>query len=69
MPQSDTPSRPKNRLVPCRDVAGRRRNIVVFADGDRIVMTAPPGETAILEPVEVGELRAALRDSASETTA
>jgi hypothetical protein len=69
MMRSGTPSRSKNRLVACRDVAGRRRNIVVFADGDRIVLTAPPGETAILEPFEVGELRAALRDSASETTA
>jgi len=69
MSRTDTPSRPKNRLVPCRDVAGRRRNIVVFADGDRIVLTAPPGETVILEPLEVGELRAALHDSAAETTA
>jgi hypothetical protein len=50
-------------------VASRRRNIIVFADGDRIVLTAPPGETAILEPREVDELRAALHDSASELTA
>ena len=69
MPRSDTPARPKNRLIPCRDVASRRRNIIVFADGDRIVLTTPPGETAILEPLEVDELRAALHDSASEITA
>jgi hypothetical protein len=32
MIRSGTPSRSKNRLVACRDVAGRRRNIVVFAE-------------------------------------
>lgn len=53
----------KDWLVTCRDVAGRRRDIIVFSDGGRVVMIAPPGETAVLAPLEVGRLRAALRDA------
>jgi hypothetical protein len=53
----------KDWLVSCRDVAGRRRDIIVFTDGGRVVLIAPPGETAVLAPLEVGRLRAALRDA------
>jgi hypothetical protein len=28
-----------------------------------VVLVAPPGETAVLAPLEVGRLRAALRDA------
>ncbi|AUS79629.1 hypothetical protein C1701_16155 [Actinoalloteichus sp. AHMU CJ021] len=49
--------------VNCRDVAGRRRDVVVFVDQGQVVLTAPPGETAVLSPLEVGRLRAALRDA------
>lgn len=47
----------------CRDVAGRRREILVCTEGDHVVLVAPPGETAVLSPLEVGRLRAALRDA------
>jgi hypothetical protein len=56
----------KDRLISCRDVAGRRREIIVFADHGRVVMVSPPGETAVLTPLEVGRLRAALRDAILE---
>ncbi|HEY0637292.1 MAG TPA: hypothetical protein VGD67_06570 [Pseudonocardiaceae bacterium] len=56
----------KDWLITCRDVAGRRRDIIVFTDEGRVVMVAPPGETAVLSPLEVGRLRAALRDAVVE---
>jgi hypothetical protein len=53
----------KDWLISCRDVTGRRRDIIVFTDSGRVVLIAPPGETAVLAPLEVGRLRAALRDA------
>lgn len=50
--------------VGCRDLAGRRRDLTVFVGtDDKIVLVAPPGEAAVLGPLEVGRLRAALRDA------
>ncbi|GAA3583944.1 hypothetical protein GCM10022222_80820 [Amycolatopsis ultiminotia] len=50
--------------VGCRDLAGRRRDLTVFVSSeDKIVIVAPPGEAAVLGPLEVGRLRAALRDA------
>lgn len=49
--------------VSCRDAGGRRRAVQVYAEGDHVVLVAPPGETAVLSPLEVGRLRAALRDA------
>ncbi|WP_236789444.1 hypothetical protein [Amycolatopsis sp. GM8] len=49
--------------VSCRDLAGRKRDLTVFISSDRIVVVAPPGEAAVLEPLDVGRLRAALRDA------
>lgn len=50
-------------LVSCRDVAGRRRDMTIMASDGRVVVVAPPGELAVLAPLEVGRLRAALRDA------
>ncbi|MBO0840247.1 MAG: hypothetical protein J2O49_05460 [Sciscionella sp.] len=50
--------------ITCRDVAGRRRELTVMVNADRVVIVAPPGEMALLAPHEVGRLRAALRDAA-----
>ncbi len=50
-------------VVSCRDIAGRRRDVTVFVRQGRVVLVAPPGETAILSPLDVGRLRAALRDA------
>ncbi|GAA1981753.1 hypothetical protein [Amycolatopsis minnesotensis] len=49
--------------VSCRDLAGRRRDLTVFVSSDRVVIVAPPGEAAVLAPLDVGRLRAALRDA------
>ncbi|MFL6124088.1 hypothetical protein [Actinophytocola sp.] len=49
--------------VTCRDVAGRRRDLTVFVRQGRVVLVAPPGETAVLNPLDVGRLRAVLRDA------
>ncbi|MBP2474307.1 hypothetical protein JOF53_003179 [Crossiella equi] len=54
----------KEWQVWCRDVAGRRKELTVFVKQGSVVIVAPPGEAAVLEPLEVGRLRAALREAA-----
>ncbi|GAB3462423.1 hypothetical protein [Actinophytocola sediminis] len=57
--------------IACRDVAGRRRDLTVFVRQGRVVLVTPPGETAVLAALDVGRLRAVLRDAvleASKTT-
>lgn len=49
--------------VNCRDIAGRRRDVTIFVRQGRVVLVAPPGETAVFSPLDVGRLRAALRDA------
>lgn len=49
--------------VGCRDIAGRRRDMTVLAQAGQVVIVSPPGELAVLTPLEVGRLRAALRDA------
>lgn len=62
----DVESLRKDWLISCRDVAGRRRNIIVFTDRDQVVVVAPAGETAVLTSQEVERLRTALSDAAHE---
>lgn len=50
--------------VTCRDAAGKRQGVSITTDGGSVVVVTPPGETAVLSPLEVGRLRAALRDAA-----
>ncbi|WP_253886616.1 hypothetical protein [Actinokineospora diospyrosa] len=54
--------------VSCRDIAGRKRDVTVFVRGGRVVLVAPPGETAIFSPLDIGRLRAALRDAVVDAT-
>jgi hypothetical protein len=49
--------------ISCRDIASRRRDMTVFVSQGHVVITVPPGEAAVLSPLEVGRLRAALRDA------
>lgn len=58
----------KEWWVTCRDIAGRRRDLQVIARQGQVVLVAPPGETAILTPLDVGRLRAALRDAAVDAS-
>jgi hypothetical protein len=60
------PQRRKDRLIRCQDLAGRRHELIVFVDCGRVVLIAPPAETAVLTPEQVGALRAALRDTLLE---
>ncbi len=53
--------------VGCRDLSGRRRDVTVFVSQDKVVLVAPPGEAAVLGPLDVGRLRAALRDAVVAT--
>jgi hypothetical protein len=53
----------KEWAINCRDVAGRRRDLTVFVSQGHVVLVAPPGETAVLAPLEVGRLRAVLREA------
>ncbi|ASR39125.1 hypothetical protein BAY61_09295 [Prauserella marina] len=55
--------------ISCRDLAGRRRELTVFVSSDRVVLIAPPGEAAVLAPLDVGRLRAALRDAVVQVAA
>jgi hypothetical protein len=41
----------------------------VFVRQGRVVVVAPPGETAVLSPLDVGRLRAALRDAVMDASA
>lgn len=49
--------------IACKDLAGKRRDVTVFASSDKVVLVVPPGEAAVLGPMDVGRLRAALRDA------
>lgn len=58
-----TRRKPGQRVAACRNVAGRRREILVLpTDDDRVALVFPPGEVAVLEPLQATRLRAALRD-------
>lgn len=52
--------------VSCRDVINRERFLTVLIDRDRVVLVGPPGETAVLSPVQVGQLSDALRQAADQ---
>jgi hypothetical protein len=54
--------------VDCLDIAGRHRDLQVFVRQGRIVLVAPPGEIAFLTPLDVGRLRAALRDAVMDAS-
>jgi hypothetical protein len=48
----------------CRDIADRRREILVMpVDGDRIALIVPAGEVAVLAPLDAGRLVGALREA------
>lgn len=51
--------------VRCRDACGRGQHLLVGLDVDRgrVVISSADGRLAVLEPLQVGPLRAALRDA------
>lgn len=52
--------------IQCSDVVDRARCLTVMVDRDTVVLVGPPGETAVLSPGQLGELRAALREAADQ---
>lgn len=58
-----TRRKPGSWMAACRDVVGRRREIVLHTDDDRVALVFPPCEVAVLEPSQAAHLRAALRDA------
>lgn len=50
-------------LISCQDLAGRQRDVTVYASSDKVVLLVPPGEAAVLAPLDVGQLRAALHEA------
>lgn len=56
--------------VNVRDESGKRRAITVEASDGKVNLVGPSGEVSELAPLDVGRLRAALRDAvvASEST-
>jgi hypothetical protein len=47
-------------------VANRDRFLTLFVEHGRIVLVGPPGESAVLTPGQLGQLRAALQEAADE---
>lgn len=55
------------RAIPCEDGSGRQRDLTVYLSRDaRVVVSAPPGESGILDPRAVEALKQALTDAQVE---
>lgn len=54
------------REVQCRDVARRERGLRVVVDGGEVVVVAPPGELARLQPNELRQLQQVLATASIE---
>ncbi|GDY31822.1 hypothetical protein [Gandjariella thermophila] len=55
--------KPGEQVSTWRDIARRRRQILVVpTDDDRVALVLPSGEVAVLDPLQAGRLRGALRD-------
>jgi hypothetical protein len=56
--------KPNQWAAPCRDIANRRRKILVVpVNGDRVALIVPPDEVAVLAPLDAGRLIGALRNA------
>ena len=52
--------------VDCLDPFGRDRAMTVLVEHDRVVLVAPPGETAVLSPQQTRRLHRALDRAAGD---
>jgi hypothetical protein len=52
--------------IGCGDIINRERCLTVLVEGNKVVLVGPPGETAVLTSVQLGQLRAALREAAEQ---
>lgn len=55
--------------IPCRDGEGRSDEVLVTVQHRRIVLRAPDGLPVTFAPLQVGALRAALREAATSPAA
>lgn len=64
----DSAARPRARQwrVRCQDVANRERFLMLFVEHGRVVLVGPPGESAVLTPAQLTQLRTALQEAADE---
>jgi hypothetical protein len=54
--------------VMCRDFAGRERPLRVLVCGSQVVIMAPPGESAVLDPAEAARFRSAVTTATASAT-
>ena len=59
-------TRTRQWRIRCQDVANRERFITLFVEHGRVVLVGPPGESAVLSPAQLGQLRTALQEAADE---
>jgi len=52
--------------IDCGDVVNRDRCLTVLVERNRVVLVGPPGETAVLNTGQLGQLRTALREAAEQ---
>lgn len=52
--------------INCGDVVNRERCLTVLVERNRVVLVGPPGETAVLNAGQLGQLRVALREAAEQ---
>jgi len=53
-------------MVLCHDAVGRPRWLRIFIGERGLVIVAPPGEVAVIEPAQVGQLQACLAELSTE---
>jgi hypothetical protein len=66
MGAGEQPRRARQWRVRCQDVANRERFVTLFVEHGRVVLVGPPGESAVLSPTQLNQLRAALQEAADE---
>ena len=62
----ERPGRARQWRVRCQDVANRERFLTLFVEHGRVVLVGPPGESAVLTPGQLSQLRSALQEAADE---
>lgn len=56
------PRTPSRCVLPCTDAQGQDGELTLVFSGRRLTLTAPHGGKAVLSPLQVERVRAALRD-------
>lgn len=62
----ELPARSRHWRIRCQDVTDRERFLTLFVEHGRVVLVGPPGESAVLTPGQLGQLRTALQEAAEQ---